>query len=271
MPTAIELLQAGEVQAAIQELTSEVKANPTDVHRRTFLFELLCFAGEWDRAERQLDVIGQQSAKTEIGVQVYHNNIRAERDRSRLFSDGLAPHFLLEPPAYVDLHLNALNRLREGNLDEARETLDRAEEERPAISGKINGRPFLDFRDYNDLVGPVLELIVQDKYTWLPFEQVEAIEIKPPLQLRHLMWAEARIQTTDGTVGEMFIPALYEGSCRRESDQIKLGRETEWEKIGEQLLRPYGLRLWLVDDEDKAMFEARNVEFDHAETREPSE
>ena len=267
MPTTRELTQAGELQAAIQQLTSEVKVNPTDVQRRTFLFELLCFAGEWDRAERQLDVIGQQSAKTEVGVQVYRNNIKAERDRSRLFSDGLAPHFLLEPPAYVDLHLNAVNRLREGNTAEARQTLDRAEEERPAMTGKIDGEPFLDLRDYNDLIGPVLELIVRDKYTWLPFQQIEAIEIKPPLQLRHLMWAEARIQTTDGTVGEMFIPTLYEGTCNHKSDQVKLGRMTEWEKIGEELSRPYGLRLFLIDDEDKAMLEVRNIQFDHTGTQ----
>src|SRR5438105_2775459 len=91
MKTAKELLAAGELRAAIEELTREVKSNPADTSRRTFLFELLCFAGEWDRAERQLDVIGHQSVQAEVGVQAYRNNLKAERDRRRLFSDGLQP------------------------------------------------------------------------------------------------------------------------------------------------------------------------------------
>src|ERR671917_695311 len=113
---ANDLYRAGKLDEAIQALGTSLRDNPTDMQKRTFLFELLCFAGEYDRAERQLDVVGHQSAKSEIGVLVYRNNLKAERDRRRLFSDGLQPHFLIEPPSYVDLHLSAINRLREGNL-----------------------------------------------------------------------------------------------------------------------------------------------------------
>lgn len=52
---AKELLDAGRLTAAIEQLGQEVKARPADTQRRTFLFELLCFAGEYDRAKRQLD------------------------------------------------------------------------------------------------------------------------------------------------------------------------------------------------------------------------
>ncbi len=261
MTQAKALFDAGELGRAVEELLREVKANPADTTRRTFLFELLCFTGDWDRAEKQLDVIGHQSAKAEIGVQVYRNNIKAERDRRRLFSDGLQPHFLSEPPAYVDLHLAAINRLREGSPAEARETLDRAEEERPARSGKLNGREFQDFRDFDDVVGPVLELIVQDKYTWLPFEQIKRLEIAPPKQLRDLVWTAARVESVDQTMGEVFVPVLYAGSSEHPNDQVKLGRMTDWKEVGAELYRAAGLRLFLVDDEDKPVFEARRVEF----------
>ena len=56
----------------------------------------------------------------------------AERERRRLFEEGVQPHFLKEPPAYVDMHVAAINQMREGKLSEARATLDRAEEERPS-------------------------------------------------------------------------------------------------------------------------------------------
>jgi type VI secretion system protein ImpE len=262
MPTAKELFDAGNLTGAIEEVTREVKSRPTEMSKRIFLFELLCFAGDFDRAERQLDVIGHQSVQAELGVQVYRNNLKAERDRSSLFSHGLHPHFLSEPPAYIDLHLEAIDHLRRANTAETRRALDEAEQERPALKGKLNGQPFLDFREYNDLIGPVLELIVQDHYTWLPFEQIRSIEIAPPKQLRDLMWASARIEATDGTVGEVYVPALYAGSSEHENDQVKLGRMTDWKKINEDLFLPAGLRLFLVDDEDKSVFEASNIEID---------
>jgi type VI secretion system protein ImpE len=262
MQEAKALLDAGELEPAIEKLVGEVKASPSDTKLRTFLFELLCFAGQWDRAQKQLDVIGHQSTKAEVGVQVYRDNIKAERDRQRLFSDGLSPHFLSEPPAYVDLHLAAINRMREGNIAEAKQTLERAEEERPALSGKLNNRPFKDFRDYNDLVGPVLELIVKDKYTWLPMEQIKKLDVAPPKQLRDLIWTAARVESLDGTIGEVFLPVLYASSSEHSNNQVRLGRMTDWKDFGEDLYVPLGLRLFLVDEEDKPVFEARSVEFD---------
>lgn len=265
MQKAKALLDAGDLKGATEQLISDVKANPTDTTLRTFLFELLCFAGEWERAEKQLDVIGHQSMQTAIGVQAYRNNIKAERDRQRLFADGLQPHFLSEPPSYVDLLLAAVNRLREGNFAEAREQLDKAEEERPALSGKLNGdRPFADFRDYNDATGSVLELIVKDQYTWLPFEQISRVEIAEPKNLRDLLWANARIESRDGTMGEVFLPTLYAGSQQHENDQIKLGRMTDWRETSEDIYTGIGMRLFLVDDEDKALLQVRSIEFDPA-------
>jgi len=262
MQEAKALFEAGKLDAAIESLLSEVKANPTDISRRTFLFELCCFAGQWDRADKQLDVIGMQDAKAAVGVLAYRSNTQAERDRHRLFKDGLAPHFLIEPPPYIDLLLDAVNRLREGNIDEARAKLDELEEVRPAFSGKLNGEPFSDFRDYNDLTGPILELIVKGQYTWLPLEQVSSIDISQPKTLRDLIWAPARIEAKDGTVGEVFIPALYVGSHEHKDDQVRLGHATDWNQVSEELYTGAGLRLFWIDGEDKPLFQIKQIEFD---------
>lgn len=261
MSTPKEKLDAGDLKSAIDDLTREVKASPADVQRRTFLFELLCFAGDFDRAQKQLDVIASQSAKAEAGVQVYRNNIAAERNRQRLFSDGVAPHFLEEPPAYVDLHLEAINRLREGDAPEARRLLDRAEEDRPALSGKLNGQEFDDFRDYNDIVAPVLELFVQDKYSWLPFDQIKQIDIETPKRLRDLIWPTAKIETTSGTIGELHVPALYSGSYEHDDDLVRLGRKTDWKPVSDELYVATGLRLFWVGGEEKPFLGVRSVEF----------
>ncbi|HEU4391512.1 MAG TPA: type VI secretion system accessory protein TagJ [Blastocatellia bacterium] len=261
MATAKDKLDAGDLRSAIEDITREVRSSPGDTQRRTFLFELLCFAGDFDRAQKQLDVIASQSANAEAGVQVYRNNIAAERSRQRLFSDGVAPHFLEDPPAYVDLHLEAINRLREGNAAEARRLLDQAEEDRPAMPGKLNGQQFDDFRDYNDIIAPVLELFVQDKYSWLPFEQIKLIEIEAPKRLRDLIWPTARIETTGGTVGELHVPALYAGSHEHDDDLVRLGRKTDWKAVSDELYVAAGLRLFWVGGEEKPFLGVRSVEF----------
>jgi type VI secretion system protein ImpE len=264
-----ELFEAAKLREAIGQVTREVKTNPGDTSLRTFLFELLCFAGDWERAEKQLDVIGHQSVQAEMGVMIYRANIKAEHERRRLFSEGVQPHFLKEPPAYIDLQIAALNHLRQGELTEARGALDRAEEERPAISGKLDGEEFQDFRDYDDFVAPVLEVIVKDKYVWLPLEQIKSIKIAPPRQLRDLLWASARVEALDGTIGEVYVPSLYAGTSEYPDDQARLGRLTDWQQISDDIYRTVGLRMFRVGDEDKTLFEARSVEFNpvaHSET-----
>jgi type VI secretion system protein ImpE len=264
MATGKELFDAGNLLAAIEAATAEVKANPTDSKRRTFLFDLLCFAGEWDRAEKQIDVIGQQSVEAALAVTVYRANILAERERTKLFRDGIAPHFLTEPPAYVDLHVEAIQKMRAGDAAGARALLDKAEEDRPAIPGSWNGAPFSDFRDYNDFTAAALELIVKDKYTWFAFEHIQAIEIDPPRSARDLIWTPARIQALDGTTGEVFIPALYFGSSAHADDRVRLGRMTDWKAVSEDLSEGLGQRLFLVDEEEQSVLDTRRIEFGKA-------
>ena len=261
MTQAKELFEAGKLTEAIEQITNEVRADPTNTSRRTFLFELLCFAGDWERAEKQLDVIGHQSAQAEMGVMIYRALIKAEHERRRVFAEGVQPHFLKEPPAYVDLNLAGIKQLTQGKLTEARATLDRSEEERPAIRGKLGDQEFSDFRDYDDFVAPVLELFVKDRYVWLPFEQVKSLEVSPPKQLRDLLWASARVEALDGTIGEVYIPSLYAGTSEHADNQTKLGRLTDWKQLSDDLYRTVGLRMFRVDDEDKTLFELRSVEF----------
>jgi type VI secretion system protein ImpE len=264
MSQAKTLFDEGKLGPAIEKLTSEVKASPGNTGLRTFLFELLCFSGDWDRAERQLDVIGHQSASAKIGVEAYRNNINAERHRREFFVNGVKPHFLKEPPPYVETLVSAVKELNQANYNAAEKLLERVEQERPRLSGKSDDCVFRDFGDCEDLIAPVLEMFVLDKYTWLPFEQIKQIEILPPRSLRDLLWASARIETIDGAAAEVFVPVLYSGSCEHPNDEVRLGRRTEWTSYGNDLNRAAGSRIFLIDDEEKHIFDSHTIEFDHA-------
>jgi type VI secretion system protein ImpE len=260
MNEAKALLNEGNLNGAIESVLSSVKSNPTDAGNRTFLFELSCFAGNWTRAEKQLDVIGHQDANTMIGSLIYRQCLEAERKRERLFADGLKPEFLADPPDYVYGLLTANNRVREGNIAEAREILDKVEEERPAFSAKINGAEVEDFRDYNDLTSCILEVIIKDSYVWVPLEQVEKIEFMPPKSLRDLFWMQAKLDTANGTNGEVIIPSLYAGTYKNPNDQVRLGRMTDWRDIGEDIYVGEGLKLFWIDGADKPILEVKEIE-----------
>ena len=262
MPNAKDLIVTGNLVAAVQETTQQVRNHPADLTARITLFELLCLTGELDRAEKQLDVVEQQRSQKDLGVQVYRNCLKAERERRKVFEQGIEPHFLGEPPGYVDLHMEAISCIREGKLSQARELLDRAEEERPALPGKFGAKPFQDFRDCNDLTAPVLEVVVHDKYTWLPLEQIRQIEIDPPKQLRDMLWASGRLISTNGVTGEVIIPALYAGTSTSADDSARLGRLTDWQRLSDDLYRGVGLHLFLVGEEDHPLFELESIKFD---------
>jgi type VI secretion system protein ImpE len=86
-----ELYRAGRLTDAIKALSAELRDNPTDAKRRTFLFELLCFAGEYERADKQLEVLGQAGPSSEMGVLLYRSALYAERQRQDLFARGEFP------------------------------------------------------------------------------------------------------------------------------------------------------------------------------------
>jgi len=272
MEEAKKLLAAGDLSGAIQAALDVVRAKPTDSAARIFLFELSVFAGDFDRADKQLDVIGHQDATAMIGSMIYRQCLAAERDRLKFFGEGLKPGILAPPPAYIEDLLNANNRIREGSIFEARSILDTLEEERPAFAATVNGETVEDFRDYSDPTMCIFEVIFKDTYTWLPFENVVKIEFFEPKTLRDLYWRQANVEINTGTNGEMFFPALYADSWRSSDDAIRLGRKTDWLDLGEDLYTGQGVRSFWMDGKDRSIMDLRTIEFtpieDEADTAE---
>ena len=261
---AKELLDAGNLSGAIEQVTQDVKTNPRDVKSRISLFELLCFAGELQRAERQLDALGQTSGdvKMEMGVQLYRAVLLAESARRGFYSGASrTPKFFFEPPSYTALHIDATAKLREGKFNEVAELLEQSADERSSVSGQCAGKPFDNFRDGDDLLDPFLEVYFQSDYYWLPFEQIKSIEIQPPTTLRDLLWTPVKVDLRNRPMGEVFVPAQYFGSHENADDLIKLGRMTEWKTMGETVLLGVGQRIFFADDTEYPLLEIRNIAF----------
>jgi type VI secretion system protein ImpE len=259
-----QLFDSGNLSGAIEALTSEVKAHPNDAARRAFLFELLAFSGQLDRAAKQLEVIGHQDIENEMAAQVYINLLHAEGLRRRVFAEGLKPEFLLDPPAYAALHIEALGCLRDNNAQRARELLDESEAARPLVRGRMGDTAFEEFRDCDDTLAPFLELMLIRDYIWLPIEQVTELEISPPERPRDLLWAPVRVGLTNGSQRRAYMPTRYVNSHQHADELVKLGRVTDWTSAGGGPVTGVGQRLFLAGDEAVAMLELATVTFDNA-------
>jgi len=229
-----ELYRAGRLSEAIKALGAELRDNPTDTRRRTFLFELLCFAGEYERADKQLEVLGGAGPESEMGVMLYRSALYAERQRHDLFERGELPPEQESP-----------------NTDR---------------NGVVNDKSFTYFADADPRIGARLELFAAGNYLLLPLEHVASIEIPPPKRLRDLIWTPAAVRTTPafkGTeLGEVLLPVLAPFSWRHSDEMVRLGRITVWEKPeGSEYQIPFGQKMWLVDDEEIPFLELRALEF----------
>lgn len=226
---ATEHFRAGHLSEAIQALTEEVRQAPGDAQKRTFLFELLCFAGEYDRAERQLDVLTGENRNVQMGALLYRAALAAERVRFGFFNDKK----YLQHPAATD-----------------------------ALPGTLNGQPFQTVADADERIGARLEIYAGGDYLWIPFEQIASIKMQPPKRLRDLLWAPVLLQTgpecKHQDLGEVFVPVIYPGSARQEDENVRLGRATTWAEQDDMAL-PFGQKLLLVDGEEIPFLELREL------------
>jgi type VI secretion system protein ImpE len=269
--SATDLFKAGKLQDAIDAQLKEVKTAPADHGKRLFLFELLSFAGDLERARRQIDAIHCDEVELESSILAYRKLLDAEQARRRLFSEGLIPQFLAAPPDHVHQSLEAVNRLREAQPAQAVEALARAEAARPAVSGRLNGKGFSSLRDADDLFAGILEVFSQGKYFWLPFEHIIALTMNPPKYPRDLLWAPIYLEVHDGPAGDAFLPALYPGSPECADDQIRLGRKTDWKDADGGPVLGLGLRTFLVDEDAPSLLEWRHLEIAAKQKKAPEE
>jgi type VI secretion system protein ImpE len=230
---ARQLFQAGRLDEAIDALGAEVRDNPTDAQRRAFLFELLCFAGQYDRAEKQLNVLGSGGREAEMGALLYHAALHAERLRQDMFDKQSFP------------------------VSSAK-----------IVGGAINGQPFESITDADPRIGPRLEVFAAGQYMWLPFEHIDTVRMEAPKRLRDLLWAPAIVRPAETfkglEMGEALLPVIAPMTWRHTDPAVRLGRVTEWTELSDGDQAPIGQKMLLVDDEEFPILELRELEIAHA-------
>jgi type VI secretion system protein ImpE len=235
-----DLVRAGKLDEAVDWLSAHLRENPADARSRTTLFELLCFQGDYDRAEKHLTILSEGNKDTLAGAMLYHGALHAERIRKEMFEKSTYPAPLTGAP----------------------------------VGGTMNGKAFLAISDSDPRIGARLEVLGAGDYFWIPFAQIESIKIGPPKRLRDLLWIPARVTTAPGfqqrELGEVLIPALSPLTFRHPEAEVRLGRVTEWCADEQGNEQPYGLKMLTIDGEELPFLEIRQLDIEPVQAAAPA-
>ena len=261
--TSSELFQAGKLRGAIDAQIAKVKAQPANNPARFFLFELFLFAGELDRARKQLDVLRYEDPQHLAAIKQYRDALDAEVKRRAVFAGTEQPKGLTDGPAHVMQRFEALAFSAHGEHAAAKRRFDEANAAVPILKGTFNGVPFEGWFDSDERFGTVLEVFgTGGVYSWVPLENVESISMNPPKAPRDVILRPANLVLKDGIEGDVLLPGLYPGSWQSSDEELQLGLATDWLESDGGVTRGMGIRQWLAGGAPRPMTAISNVEFD---------
>ncbi len=255
---ARDILRSGDPRAALETLKQEVRKAPRDARLRTFLFQLFCVFGEWDRALNQLTVAAELDPASLSMAQAYRATIRCEMLRERVFAGRRTPTVFGDPEPWMPLLMEANRLLADGKSREAAQLRDDAFEQAPTVSGTIDDNAFEWIADADQRLGPMLEAIIDGKYYWLPFHRLRVLAIEPPVDLRDQVWMPVRFTFANGGESVGFVPTRYPGSAIGADTQLALARRTEWQEQDEWFLGR-GQRMLATDADEYPLMDVRRV------------
>ena len=256
---ALETLRSGDVPGTLDLLKQAVRKAPRDSRLRTFLFQMFCVTGEWDRALTQLTAASELDPMALPMMEAYKSAIRCEILREGVFRGDRSPTVLGDPGPWIPLLIEATRLLAAGKHEDAANLRDQAFDQAEEVAGKINDTEFAWIADADPRLGPVLEVFVNGNYLWVPFSRIQLMKLEPPTDLRDQVWMPAHFMWITGgeTVG--FIPTRYPGSAVASDPALALSRKTEWVDASDDWSLPLGQRILVTDQAETALMDLRTL------------
>lgn len=264
-------LKSGDLAATLATLQDRIRANPADAKLRIFLFQLLCVLGDWKRAITQLKLAAEMDEEATMMAKTYREAIICEVYREKVFAGEKTPLIFGEPQEWLAHLIDAQKLFATGHGAEAAEQRARAFDAAPMTGGTVNGERFEWIADADMRLGPVLEVIVNGRYFWLPFAQIARLEFDPPSDLRDAVWTAGTLTVANGGEVAALIPTRYPATVAGGSDAARLARATEWTDEGAETYVGTGQRLLTTDQSDFALMDIRELVLDVSAEAAPEE
>ena len=257
--TAEDYLKAGRLNDSLQSLQQAVRGNASDPKLRVFLFQLFCALGEWERAVNQLNVLASLGPETAMLARVFQPVVQCELLREKVFTGDHTPIIFGQPDEWMGMLVQANELFAKGKLEAAAKMRDQAFDAAPATAGTLDGKPFEWIADADMRLGPMLEVVMEGHYYWVPFCRIKRIHIEAPTDLRDLVWVPAQFVWSNGGEAAGHIPTRYAGTEKSSDDQLRLARKTEWvERDG--VSTGLGQRSFATNEGEYPILECRTID-----------
>ncbi len=257
-------LRSGDPRAALQSLTSAVRAKPADAKLRIFMAQLLCVLGQWERAHTQLNVVAEMDAETVAMRETVGHAIRCELMRARVFKGERTPMVFGQPDEWLALLVESMLQQGQGHAALAADLATRAFDAAPATAGRLDGQAFTWIADADSRLGPVLEACINGRYYWVPFARLTKVVFEAPEDLRDIVWTPAQLFFHNGGETVALVPTRYIGSESSDDAAICMARKTVWTDAGNDRWHGLGQRVLATDAGDFDLMAVRTIEFDES-------
>jgi type VI secretion system protein ImpE len=253
-------LRAGDLAGCLMDLQTQVRVEPADSKQRVFLAQLLMVMGQWDRASRELAVAAELDAGASPMAISCRAAIQAEEQRAAVLRGERSPLIFGDTEPWIALLIEALAAQAAGSAGRAAELRAAAFAAAPATAGSLNGVEFEWIADADSRFGPVLEVVLEGSYYWVPFSRLAAVALQPPTDLRDLVWMPAKLTWAKGGEAMGFIPTRYHGSESATDAGVRLARRTQWSSLGSpDAWAGLGQRMLMTSAEEISLLEVRRL------------
>ncbi len=260
--SAVDAIRAGQLDEALRILQQEVRSQPAQQKHRVFLFQLLAIKGAWERALVQLNVAGELDVANLHMMHAYREVLQCEALRRDIFDAKHSPLVFGDPQAWIAGMVDALRLDSLADYQGAHELRSAALEAAPTSSGSINGERFEWIADADSRLGPVLEVLVNGRYYWVPFSRLKSLRAEAPVDLRDRVWMPVRLIWANEGEAVGFIPTRYVGTTASEDSELLLARKTIWDSPIEDVYFGLGQRMLTTDAGDYPLMDVRSIDFD---------
>lgn len=251
-------MQAYTLDQLFEDAKTRAKNSPTDIGARSALWQIFAARGEFDRARKQLDLISQLDSSWLIEIQACHGLIEAEERRLAIFQGTHTPVCLGEPPAWFASLAAAIPLLVQGDNENATRLLQDVRHKTVARAGSVNEQPFEWLCDGDARMSSCLEVIIQGRYYWAPWEGILSLETRPPTEVRDRLWQPAMIQVTEEGPIEAFIPVRYPDP---HDDSQSMSRSTDWISLDDECFIGLGQKCLITDVGQVGYLDVRQLRF----------
>jgi type VI secretion system protein ImpE len=259
--TPKDYIAQGDLEKAMQAAKEDVKAKVADGGKRVFLTQLQFVMGAWKDAMTNLDILQDMDTASSLFARMYKPVVESEMLRVSIFAGNVTPIIFGEPEPWMGELVHANQLLAQGNVEQFDKLQAKAFQKAPANGGSVDGAPFEWIADADSRIGPILEVIMEGGYRWIPFSRISKIKFEPTTDLRDLVWRSCYITLSNGGVLTVFVPVRYPGSEDSESHEIRLARRTEWIEKSSNTALGQGQRILTTNNSDYPLLDIKEITF----------